>query len=103
MQKGTIYNYHLEIQQWQKIGSVLLHFHRSKIQEFYKEYTSRLEKIFKEVTQVQDQHFEYEGDKVKEVDGKPVYKEGKTEEDFNTAMHELMSQQVAEKLHLIRP
>lgn len=107
MKKGQIYGYHLEIQRWFNEGSVLYFFSRSRITDFYKDCSARIDTIVKEIVAMQKQHFVFETiddkERIKAVDGQPVLLEGKTMADANQAMQDLMDQTVTEPLKLIKP
>lgn len=110
MKKQQLFQWDQEIQRWFQQGSVLVIFNRSRISDFYKEHQIRIDSLFKEINEIRKQHFVFESeDKVKTIineatkQPEPVYLEGKTKEDFNQCWDDLMNQEVAERLKLIKP
>jgi hypothetical protein len=104
MKKGQIINFHNEITDWINKGSVLAYFNRSRIQDFYKEYNTRIQKIQKEINDLRDSYYVVEDGKIKIAeDGKPIMLEGKTNEEANQSFQDLMNQDVSEGIQLIKP
>jgi hypothetical protein len=102
MKKGQIINFHNEITDWINKGSVLAYFNRSRIQDFYKEYNARIQKIQKEINDLRDSYYVIEDGKIKvSKDGKPIMLEGKTNEEANQSFQNLMNQDVSEGIKLI--
>jgi len=83
MNKGTILSYHRDIQTFNPTIAFLL---RSKIQEFYKEYGIRIQTIEKFINGLQHEYFVIEENQIKMEDKKPVMKEGKSQDEFNTKL-----------------
>lgn len=100
MKKGALYNYDTEIQEWIRTGSVHAMAQAGFIQAFYQLWGPRITEILKEVTAIQKEWMEYEGERIKRTEGRPVFKEGKTKEEFNVAWEALMNQEVVPPLNL---
>lgn len=90
--------YHREIQDWFAHGSVMTVFMKGRIEEFYKTYNARLEKIGREITELQKQYYVYEDDKMKIVEGKGILLDGKEEKDAITSYQALLDQQISESI-----
>lgn len=94
MQKGVIYQYHVEIETWKKNGSILMRFHRDAIAIFYQEHQKELERILVELKAMQSEFVEFENDEIKRgADGMGIFKEGKTAQTMEEAYMRLMSQE----------
>lgn len=102
MKKGVLYNYDTEIQEWIRTGSVLAMAHASFIRGFYQLWAPRIKEILEEVTAIQKEYMQYDGDLIKRLDGQPVFIEGKTKEQFNLAWNALMNQEVVQPLNLVK-
>ena len=98
MTNQDLINFHNEISQWKQRGSILVQFNRSRITEFYRWNANKINTVngkllalckayfqYEEVNG--EQHIKFEGEG---KDRKPVFLEGKTEEDFNIEKNELM-------------
>lgn len=98
MTNQDLLNFHNEINQWQQSGSVLVQFNRSRINEFYRYNSNKINTVNSKLMAIFKAHFEYEEiDDKQQIkftgegkDKKPVFLEGKTEDDFNKARGELM-------------
>lgn len=102
MTKGRIYRWHNRIQAWAKQDDFLYHCNAQKIKQFYDDFQPRLETLYQEINSLERQYFVHEEDKLKTEGGVGVLLEGKTQADFDKDWAELMNQQVAERLKLIK-
>lgn len=98
MKKGQLINWDMEIQKMQQVGSVMVLFNKGRISDFYKEHGIRLDGIYKAIENIRKEYCVYENDSIK-IEGEgsdrmPVLLEGKTREDFNKAIDDLMNQDI---------
>ena len=93
----TLYQYHLEAQQISKSFQGFLL--SSRVRDFYKHNKIRLESLFEKMNGLQQMYFVQEGGKTKETKDEkgvlmPVMLEGKTFEQFQAALKELMDVEI---------
>ena len=93
MTNGELLNYHNELEGWKQRGSVLALFHRNQINGFYEQYAKRLNIIFDNLKQIDEEFFEYQDGTVKTtlIGNKPVFKKGKTEEQWKARVEKYMN------------
>ena len=98
-QNKDLIRYHQEIQQWQNAGSVLVEFNRSKIKSFYNENSIRLNTCFEKIDKLRMEFLELdEKNQIKwsgeGQDKKPIFKEGKTQEEFDKLYNAIMDGEI---------
>jgi len=88
-----LYKYHLEITAMK--GTVNELFNRSKISEFYKGNSLRINSLLRALNDIRIKYFELDENGQTKVDdkGQPVFKEGMLKEDYEKAHTELMRTQ----------
>ena len=99
MLNGQLLNYHNEITNWMKTGSVVLHLMESKIKNFYSEYSVRIASLNDKIIAMQKKYFVHDDAGIpvtEKVDGKDVVVciEGMVQEDFNKEYIALMNMEV---------
>lgn len=89
---GTLYNYHLDIEGGKHtVWNILL---RKQIQDFQNKNGLKIRNILEQVHSVQKEYLQFEGEKVKMENNKPVLIEGKSEEDLNQKWDALMQTEI---------
>jgi hypothetical protein len=97
-----ILDYHQEIQEWHRHNSVMRIFMASKINGFYKSNENRIKTIQGIVLELLDEYFALDDKKQVvfadlvegEKERKPIMKEGKEYQEYQTKYWELMNQPV---------
>lgn len=93
MNNRRLLAYHQEMEGFK--DSILYQFLSPKIRFFYKQNGIRIQTLVSKVGELNKEFFEYEGDRLKKgEDKKPVLLEGKTAEEFDLRLNELMDREV---------
>ena len=102
MKKGQLYDWHHEIKNWKRSGSILCVFFADRINAFYKTYGKQLDDLLKEIQALDLLWYEFEDGKPKiGPDNKLVLLPGKTAEEANKAFQALMMEMLPEKSALV--
>lgn len=95
-----LYQYHKQIQGLR--GNVIELLLKGRINEFYKNNGVRVNTLIEKMASLQKDYYIYEGEQIKteEKDGKKVFvfQDGKTQEQFNAALENLMNQPTTIKI-----
>lgn len=95
IQNGKILDYHNQIEAWKHTGSIHCLFEAGNIEEFYNRNKERLERIYKKISALQQEHFVIENERIKHDENKmPVCMEGKTREEYDKAYQQLMQARI---------
>ena len=94
---STMLAFHNELESLNK--SVVYYLLKGRIDDFYKQYGIRIESLIVRMNDIEKKYFVVEGEQIKMEgegkDAKPVMQEGKTMEDLNKEMIELLKQPVS--------
>lgn len=91
----SLIRYFNEIGSWEKNGSILMHFHKYRIEEFVKKNKSLIDEVNGKIKSIEDKYFVKENDLIKYgEDKRPLIKEGLLPEDYEREMEELFEQPV---------
>lgn len=101
MKKGTIYDYHVELQNWKRQGTVLEIFFGPHIMAFYQEYGDVINQVEREILDLRKKVYQHdpEGRVLVGADQQPILMDGITREEANRLLTELFEQPLPMKLH----
>lgn len=98
MVNRQLWNYHVELNKISQ--SAIFFLLRSRINDFYKEYGIRIDTLNNKIKAIEKTYFLHEGDKLqmsapteKEASS-PILNEGKTHDDFNKEINELLDSNI---------
>lgn len=104
MNKGKLYNWHMDIEHMLINGSVLCLFLEHHIKAFYKKYGRQIDQLKAEIKEVQAQYLVMDNGRLKKDEhGKAILLPGKTDAEFTAAWGALMTQPVEKPLELVKP
>lgn len=100
MRKGTIYDYHIELQSWKRQGTILEIFFGAHILAFYQEYGDVIQSIEAEIMSLRHKLYVHDPDgKVCVENNEPVLLSGITRDEANKQFTALLEQPLPMKLH----
>lgn len=103
MPKQKMLSYHYQIQNLLQTGSVHAFFNAGRINDFYKMYKIKLDTLLEKINKLQNEFFEFhkDGNLMTTGEGKnqlPVFKIGKTKEEFDKEYNELTTDEPKSKI-----